>query len=334
MWIFTCRQGFEKDLVEELGRLSKSSSPREIGPALVAVDAQPPRWPVFGRAGFPLTAEVKAEPDDVAAAAAAALGGAGKPRPWILHAWVPDTDRTNELQSLCDSIAARARTRLGETRRNLDLLAVERADDAIRYGGVILDVCVVSGDRVLVGAIPAQESPTLAPGGRERSRMPKESPSRAARKLVEAFTWIRRAPEPGETCVDLGAAPGGWVTVLLEHRARVIAVDPANLAPALRGRKGLVHVKASAFDFAPDEPVDWLCCDMAWRPLEVAALLAKWGRRRWASALVANVKLPMKQRVEFVERVLKIVSEGGWQDVRARQLYHDREEVTLTGWRT
>src|SRR5438045_2161279 len=84
-------------------------------------------------------------------------------------------------------------------------------------------------------------------------------------------------------------------------------------------------VQASAFDFEPDEPVDWLLCDMAWRPLEVAHLLAKWGRRHWATTLVANVKLPMKQRVVFARKVLEVVRGGSWQDVRARQLYHDRE---------
>jgi 23S rRNA C2498 (ribose-2'-O)-methylase RlmM len=42
----------------------------------------------------------------------------------------------------------------------------------------------------------------------------------------------------------------------------------------------------------------------------------------------------MKQRVEFVQRVVQIVEGGGWRDVRARQLYHDREEITLAAWRT
>ena len=26
-------------------------------------------------------------------------------------------------------------------------------------------------------------------------------------------------------------------------------------------------------------------------------------------------------------------AQGGWQNLRARQLYHDREEVTLSAWR-
>jgi 23S rRNA C2498 (ribose-2'-O)-methylase RlmM len=107
--------------------------------------------------------------------------------------------------------------------------------------------------------------------------MPVDAPSRAGRKLEEAFEWVGRAPEAGDVCVDLGAAPGGWTAVLLARRARVIAVDPAKLAENLRQKKGVAHVQASAFEFTPTEPVDWLFCDMAWRPMEVAALLAKWG---------------------------------------------------------
>jgi len=114
--------------------------------------------------------------------------------------------------------------------------------------------------------------------------------------------------------------------VLLERRARVVAVDPAELAPEIAKLRGVTHVKASAFDYAPDEPVDWLVCDMAWRPLEVAALVAKWGRKRWARAVVLNVKLPMKRKVEMLERVREAIAEGGWQDLRMRHLYHDRDE--------
>jgi 23S rRNA (cytidine2498-2'-O)-methyltransferase len=45
--------------------------------------------------------------------------------------------------------------------------------------------------------------------------------------------------------------------------------------------------------------------------------------------LVANLKLPMKRKAEMVERLRDIVASGGWQRVRTRQLYHDRDEITL-----
>jgi 23S rRNA (cytidine2498-2'-O)-methyltransferase len=339
-WIWTCRAGFEPDLVQELTRARVQAA------ALVTSEVRGHVWPVFARTGFPLVAEV------TPAGAAAAVGEAlAKTRgAWTLHAWVPDADATNTLSAdavkLGESVlaslpeAVRLRhvggPRAGSAGRGGGAQAPPLIDggDAVRYGGTVAQLCLVARDRVLFGLVPAQELPTLAPGGRARSRAPKTAPSRAARKLVEALEWFGRAPEAGEVCVDLGAAPGGWTAVLLERRARVIAVDPARLAPELRGKKGLAHVQASAFEFAPDEPVDWLFCDMAWRPLEVAALLAKWARRRWANTMLANIKLPMKQRVEFVRRVLSAVEQGGWRDLRARHLYHDRDEFTLGGWRT
>jgi 23S rRNA (cytidine2498-2'-O)-methyltransferase len=72
---------------------------------------------------------------------------------------------------------------------------------------------------------------------------------------------------------------------------------------------------------------------MAWRPLEAASLLAKWARRRWARFLVANIKLPMKKKAEYLFRVRDILADGGWENLRARQLYHDRDEVTFAGVR-
>ena len=130
---------------------------------------------------------------------------------------------------------------------------------------------------------------------------------------------------------DLGAAPGGWTQRLVARGARVIAVDPAKLMPELAQHPRVEHVQESAFAYAPEEPVDWLCCDMAWRPLEVAQLLAKWGRRDWATYLVANIKLPMKDKNPLLLRVRHILTEdGGWQGLTMRQLYHDRDEVTVT----
>jgi 23S rRNA (cytidine2498-2'-O)-methyltransferase len=155
------------------------------------------------------------------------------------------------------------------------------------------------------------------------------APSRASMKLVEALAWLDRSPEPGDLCVDLGAAPGGWSWVLLEQRARVIAVDPAKLDRSLVGRKGLIHAQGDAFRFNPEEPADWLFCDLAWRPLEAAGLLAKWARRAWARLLVANIKLPMRKKAEYLFRVRDILEDGGWTSLRVRQLYHDRDEVTF-----
>jgi 23S rRNA (cytidine2498-2'-O)-methyltransferase len=327
-WIWTTRPGFAADLVEELAGRARAE-----GPSLVFTESPAKTWPVFARAGFPVAADGPASADALVPVIERLLSEQYPRKPWLLHTWVPDSDATNPLGPAAQSLGDQVLAALDEKRPDLALLRVSSAD-AARYGGVLVQIALVAPERALVGALPAGDVPSLRPGGRTRAGKPGDAPSRAARKLSEAFEWIGRGPEPGDSCVDLGAAPGGWTAVLLARRARVLAVDPARLAPELMKKKGLVHVQASAFDFEPEDSVDWLLCDMAWRPLEVAELLAKWGRRHWATALVANIKLPMKQRALFVRKVVEVVRGGSWQDVRARQLYHDREEITLAAWRT
>jgi 23S rRNA (cytidine2498-2'-O)-methyltransferase len=194
----------------------------------------------------------------------------------------------------------------------------------------VAQIAVLGASHAEVGVIASDRALSLAPGGRLRARVAGDKPSRAARKLSEAFAWLGLSPEPGELSVDLGAAPGGWTWVLLERRSRVVAVDPGRLRPDLLSRRGLTYVPGNAFDYEPDEPADWLFCDMAFRPLEVARLLARWAQRRWATLLVANFKLPMKRKAETVREIVRVLESGGWRSIRARQLYHDRDEITVT----
>ncbi len=335
-FLYTCRAGFEGDLLDDLARNVPREGAAVLAPALVVSEREPKLRAgrvdlVFARQGMRVSAVL--EGADLAprarAAVARAVPAAGA---FALHVWVPDTEAANRLagqaQALFAAVAA-------ELLRAEPALAARRvsAEIARRESGVLVQICVLDRTHAIVGTTEAALALSLAPGGRERMRVPPDAPARSAMKLAEAFSWLGVGPEAGEVCVDLGAAPGGWARVLLERRARVIAVDPAELAPEIAKLRGVTHVKASAFDYAPDAPVDWLVCDMAWRPLEVAALVAKWGRKRWASAVVLNVKLPMKRKVEMLERVRGVIAAGGWQDVRMRHLYHDRDEITLTAWR-
>ena len=332
-WLFTTRAGAEQDLIEELYFLDERSQPRPAGEALVAAAERPRRGPeltelAFARQGF-LVGETLAAPTaaSVAGAVRRALDRAGAPQPWALDAWVPDSDAGNRLSNAAAALEALDPAALGRWAQH----RVANARAAFAENGLYAQVCLTSPDHAAVGAGFARDAPSLAPGGRLRVHVPEAAPSRAAMKLVEALTWLDRAPEPGDLCVDLGAAPGGWTWVLLERRARVIAVDPARLAHSLDGKKGLLHLRADAFRFTPDEtdPADWLFCDMAWRPLEAAGLLAKWARRKWARLLVANIKLPMRKKAEHLFRVREILEDAGWTSLRARQLYHDRDEVTI-----
>ncbi|HEX6839301.1 MAG TPA: 23S rRNA (cytidine(2498)-2'-O)-methyltransferase RlmM [Polyangia bacterium] len=325
-WLMTTRPGADVDLVEELYYADAKSAPRPVAPSLVAARSKRGE-PAFARQAFPVHAVV--ENALLSRAVGEALAATGQPQGWALDVWVPDSDEGNPLAQRAAELAASVVVPPAWADKR-----VADARAALADNGLYAQACLLPpGDRVAVGVLPARDAPSLASGGRLRVHVPDAAPSRAAMKLLEAFAWLDRAPDPGDVCVDLGAAPGGWTWVLLERRARVIAVDPAFLARSLQGKRGLEHLRRDAFKYEPKEPVDWLFSDMAWRPLESAALLAKWARRGWARLVIANIKLPMRKKAEMLVRVREILTDGGWTNLRVRQLYHDREEVTIAGVR-
>jgi 23S rRNA U2552 (ribose-2'-O)-methylase RlmE/FtsJ len=78
---------------------------------------------------------------------------------------------------------------------------------------------------------------------------------RAAWKLREALdepeVKVALVPAEGKTtvrAVDLGAAPGGWTTVLAAHCAEVVAVDPAELDRTVLALPPVRHMQVLAMD--------------------------------------------------------------------------------------
>jgi 23S rRNA (cytidine2498-2'-O)-methyltransferase len=331
-WLWTTREGAERDLIEELlWTQDPGIRPRLLGPALVA-SAKAPQLRdgrldlTFARQGFQVASVARCDADEetghaLADALAPKLREAASGTEHALQVFVPDSTQGNTLsaraQALRDLLERDCPQTLDETQLR-------------RQGGLLAQVCLFDAHTAALGCIPSERAQSPWPGGRARMRLGGEFPSRAARKLAEAFAWLGMAPGSGELCVDLGAAPGGWSWLLLEKRARVIAVDPARMDPKLMRNSRLNHVQGNAFVYEPEEPVDWLFCDMAYRPLEVAAMLGRWARRRHTRLLVANFKLPMKRKVEIVERIRGLLADSGFMSLRTRQLYHDRDEITLT----
>jgi 23S rRNA (cytidine2498-2'-O)-methyltransferase len=311
-FLWTCREGFEGPLFEEL--CWHKTSVTLLAAGLVQSEKLPKVMPTFARMVFRVEAVVPTPQE------AARLFEEQRLK---VQVWVPDTQAGNARAGECvaweSTIAA---LREGKHDPSTPWSAFE--------SGVGLgQVCLVAPHTAAVGVVPAREALSLAAGGRARMKRTAEAPSRAAMKLDEALEWVGVAPGKGDVCVDLGSAPGGWTRRLVERGARVWSVDTGLLAPDLASHPRVRHFHQSAFAFAPEEPCDWLFCDMAWRPVEVAQLLAKWARNRWATQVVANLKLPMKDKLPTLVRARAALEAGGWSDVRLRQLYHDRDEVTV-----
>ncbi len=318
-WLWTCRQGFESQLFEELSWGKKK--PILLAPGLVASEPfngenPMPQPPAFARMGFPVTAVARTPTQ-----AAELL----PKEPANVQVWVPDTDAGNARQGEASAWE--------ETLRSLRPDDLDTPWKAAEAGAWLPQVCLIGPGVGVVGRVRARDALSLSAGGRARMRRSGGAPSRAAMKLDEALDWYGVTPGRGDLCVDLGSAPGGWTKRLHELGARVWSIDPANLAPEVVKLPRVKHFKQSAFDFEPEDSADFLFCDMAWRPLEVAQLLGKWARRGYAAQLVANIKLPMTDKLPVLLRVKQTLADAGWRQLKVRQLYHDRDEVTVTARR-
>ncbi len=177
------------------------------------------------------------------------------------------------------------------------------------------------------------------PQGIPRLRMPRGAPSRSTLKLEEAFLVLLQPRErsallrPGATAVDLGAAPGGWTWQLIQRGLQVTAVDNGPMHEEIMASGLVDHRREDGFRYRPTRPVDLLICDMVEQPSRIADLMARWLQQGLCRAAVFNLKLPMKQRFRAVQDGLKRLpaadSRGRPLAIRCRQLYHDRDEVTV-----
>ncbi len=150
-------------------------------------------------------------------------------------------------------------------------------------------------------------------------------PSRAYLKLWEALVRLGRWPGPGDRCLDLGAAPGGWTYVLAKLGAEVIAIDKAPLDAKVAVLPGVSWRGESAFALTPESigPVDWLFSDVIAYPARMLRLVERWQ----ASGLVKNFVCTLKFQGETDHETAAAFA--AFPGARVLHLHHNKHELTF-----
>ncbi|MBM9402333.1 hypothetical protein JUN65_12140 [Gluconacetobacter azotocaptans] len=150
-------------------------------------------------------------------------------------------------------------------------------------------------------------------------------PSRAYLKLWEACARLGVWPCPGETCVDLGASPGGWTWAIAQCGAGVTAVDRADLDPRVAAMPGVAARRDSAFGIEPADlgPVDWMFSDIIAYPPRLLALARRWVAAGTARRIVMTIKFQGGTDHETAEAFAAIP--GG----HVLHLWHNKHELTF-----
>ncbi|WP_152364551.1 SAM-dependent methyltransferase [Microlunatus speluncae] len=197
----------------------------------------------------------------------------------------------------------------------------------------VLAVCL-GERRVVIGRTRVADALSDWPGGRMRLAESPQQISRAEHKLEELFSLLPLTIT-GDA-LDLGASPGGWTRILLERGARrVHGVDPGEPAPSLARRPELSWHRTTAGEFLrrSKRTFQVIVNDMRMDPLlSVQTMITAAPLQRHGDLIIITLKITTNRPVELIDRALDDLGER-YKIIFARQLHHNRNEVTVVGRR-
>lgn len=199
----------------------------------------------------------------------------------------------------------------------------------VRLPEQVISVAIAEEDATL-GLSRVEENLSAWAGGARRFARTPEQVSRSEFKLLEAFEVFGFVPGGG-TALDLGAAPGGWTRLLRERGFRVVAVDPGALDPRVAADPGVRHGALTAQEFLRGnrERFDLIVNDMRLDARDSARIMRAAVRDLLPEGRVLmTLKLPERNPEPVMHQALGHLL-GPYRLLAARQLFHNRQEVTV-----
>lgn len=207
----------------------------------------------------------------------------------------------------------------------------KRGCHVTRSGSPLVLSCCLTPAGVSLGLNTATDSLSDWPGGRMRLARDEARVSRAEFKLEELFQTVSLDLADQGTAVDFGAAPGGWTRILRQRGLTVWAVDPGDLDPRVADDPGVHHARTTAAEFLRhhDDSFDLAVNDMRMDPtLSCRVMLDAEPSLRAGALAVLTLKIGSRNPVDEVRSCLDLL-EQRYEVIFARQLHHNRQEVTV-----
>ena len=328
----TCQPGAEAFLTGELA--GAGCCPASAGPGWVRCEpggGEDLPDLAFAHLLLPAPREVRAESVNALAEQAATFFLESLRNEHVVGGWPNYWSCSAESPGLTRRVAATRRAFEDLLRRKLSRVARLAIPEMPRGLGAVRGLFVF-----FTGFDCALLSRTAVLGGQRRMADDPAAPSRSYLKIEEAYGVLGAEPGPGETVVDLGAAPGGWSFSAARRGARVVAVDNGPLKGGALDNPQIEHLREDAFGFRPPRGTvfDWLFCDLVEEPHHVLRdLIEPWLGRGWGRRFVINLKFGRTDPVALLQELRATASPfvRHAADFRIRHLYHDREEFTVVG---
>ncbi|MEN9846136.1 MAG: hypothetical protein RIS36_1283 [Pseudomonadota bacterium] len=263
----------------------------------------------------------------------ALIEGLGEnPGEWCLHIFDPAAVETGEEYSRPRLIHQEITTILKQRRRSLLRgISQERSLDA-PFVQVLIATPTLTLISIATPEVQQSLGTNLSPYIAGHVDIPddKAPPSRAFKKLREAVQVFNLKLQRGQTCVDLGACPGGWTHVMVEHGITTTGIDRSPLDERLMRDKNVTFVKSDAFTWLPKEPVSWLICDVITTPDRTLGILDTWLSKRLCLFFCVTVKFKGDPDFESLAKIRHLlIQKTRWYN--GKQLTNNKNEITFVG---
>lgn len=250
-----------------------------------------------------------------------------------LHVWRRDPKAPGEsgFEPGIDEEDVRIAKAIRAARPDLDL------PTWLSPGTRVLDCVIVEPDQWRLGFHTAGPPATCWPGGFCGARLPPHAVSRAWLKMEEALRWSQLPLEPGQRVAELGSAPGGAAQALLDRGLLVTGIDPAEMDPAALAHPNFTHIRKRGADVRRREfrKIRWLTADMNVAPrytLDTVEAIVTHPETR-VRGLLLTLKLLDWALAEQIPEYLFRIRTWGYKQISARQLAHNRQEITVAARR-
>ena len=272
-----------------------------------------------------------------------------------IHVWKRDLRRPGERgfepgpdKAVTDLIRA-----LGKAiPSNADRLAFNRNAKANQR---VHDLILVDEDHWFWGWHDATTIPGRWVGGVPKIPNETKPISRAYYKMTESLLWSGIHISPGDLCLEIGSSPGGACQRLLELGARVIAVDPADVAPEIADNPAVRHLRKRGHELRKQEVIEarWLMVDVNIQPaamLNTVLGLIDRGHLEHVRGMLLTLKLPDSNKprkrpkkestpsghgqsgrepLPELDKLVLPFRERGFRLAKLRQLAFNRNELCL-----
>lgn len=201
----------------------------------------------------------------------------------------------------------------------------------------LVEIIVDDPNRWWVGARTVQSTEDGWPGGVYAIASPENMISRAYLKITEAIAWSGIPFKAGDRVVEIGSSPGGACQRLLDLGLMVTGVDPADMDPIIADHPRFEHWRSRSLQVKRKlfKPFRYLVCDANVAPnytLDTVEAIVSYPTSR-IKGMLLTIKLSSWEHAQYIPEHIERVRSWGFNEVRARQLSHNRREYCLYAFR-